>query len=676
MRTGINLPVIEQLTINNYSLYPGASHNGLDLTFTDGVTVIAGINGIGKTTLLTLLSRMLLGPTDPEKAMRNIGRVSQRKLVNLTKFNFFASRVPEVLDNTSTATLKFWLGKDEVIVTRYMKDMAFKNISISGVPFLPETEITLVEELARRTGLLSGYDFHVVIRHLQFFSEERHSLLWDPGSQFELYKILFFDEGIASSLNTNFAKIQSIDTDYRNRRHQLNKRRASLPPSSKSPATIEFEVLDKMIEAAKQSYKNANEDFLGKRTRFNDLQKNIRSLDIQAEDVQIELAELEHKLTQQDAMFILQALPKLGDKERFLMQGFSTGCGCFICGNKSKKHIGNISEKTRSGHCFVCDATIESPDTENVTPMSASVIQTTEAQIDALLVSANNIDIQRATCEQELAQLTAQVRLAANERAILLQNLDSLNAQRPDSTAEPFSLQGEIEREEEALKLLSEELKALTKNYRKSIADTEAQIEEFKEDLRQRLTDYATAFLQEQISVNFNNETSFKLATGAEDVNLPSFTINMTSSTHRVAHERRNSNSVSESQKEFLDLAFRMSLLDIVGHEGSTMLIIETPEASLDSWFMSRAAALMRRFAPEEGSRRRKLIATSNINGTVMIPALLGLIDEDGTITKLPPERRDHLVNLLKLTPQSATLREDKASSLLDEELGKYLHAW
>ena len=106
------------------------------------------------------------------------------------------------------------------------------------------------------------------------------------------------------------------------------------------------------------------------------------------------------------------------------------------------------------------------------------------------------------------------------------------------------------------------------------------------------------------------------------------------------------------------------------------MLVIETPEASLDSWFMRRAAELMRRFAPEAVSHRRKLIATSNINGTVMIPALLGLIAEDGVIKKLPIERKNHLVNLLRLTPPSATLQEDKASALLDEELGKYLHVW
>lgn len=71
MRAKIKLPVMRRLSIRNYSLYPGANGQGLDLEFPAGVTVLAGINGVGKTTLLNLLMRMLLGPTERGK---EIGR--------------------------------------------------------------------------------------------------------------------------------------------------------------------------------------------------------------------------------------------------------------------------------------------------------------------------------------------------------------------------------------------------------------------------------------------------------------------------------------------------------------------------------------------------------------------------------------------------------------------------
>lgn len=676
MRSRISLPVIEELTIRNYSLYPGTENGELRIPFVDGVTVIAGINGIGKTTLLTLISRMLLGPTNPKKANRNIGRVSQREIFDIDKYDFFSNRVPEILGDDSTATLKFRLGEEDIVVTRYMRDMRLKSASFSGVPFVSSSEGAIIEELARKAGLLSGYDYHVVIRNLQFFNEDRPPLLWDAGSQFELYKILFFDEDTASRLNDNFAKIQSLDSERRNRTHLLNKRRDSLPTSSKSSALIEIETLTRMIEAAKQSYETANSDFLTKKQQLESLQARLRSLDIEAEDAQISLAELEQQLTRQDAMFILQALPTLGEKEKFLLQGFSTGCGCFICGSKSKEHIGFISSKTTSGHCFACNAPIATAETDKVTPIAAQSIKTTEFQIEKLLESIAHIDSQRVDAEQQIKEITPQLRTSTNERTARLLELDALNAQRPDAGIDPHSLLGEIEREENELILLGAEIKRLTAEYRSAIIDAESRLDEVKEDIRQRLNDYAIAFLQEEISISFKNDAKFSIATGAEKVLIPSFTIRMTSSTHAIPHEREDSNSVSESQKEFLDLAFRMSLLDIISRKGSTMLIVETPEASLDSWFMRRAAELMRAFAPDSGGFGRKLIATSNVNGTVMIPALLGLIGTDGSISKLPQEREKHLINLLKLTPTPATLREDKATQLLDEELGRYLHAW
>ncbi len=676
VRTNISLPVIERVTIHNFSLYPGVDKSGLDISFSDGVTVIAGINGVGKTTLLTLLLRLLLGPNDPEKAARDVGRVSQRRLVNLRKFDFFAKRVPELLDEESVATLYFTLNGQPIEVTRYMKDMALKSVIISGENYQPESEIGFIELLAKMAGLLSGYDFHMVVRYLQFFNEDRLPLLWEPGSQFEFFKILFFEESTASSLNETFAQIQRIDTDYRNRTHQLNKRKESLPLPVKSSATIEIETLDKMIKAAEERYQKADKAFQEKRSRYDELQKSARSLDVQADEAQVEIAQLERQFAQYDAMYILQALPTLNDKEKFLMQGFATGCGCFVCGNKSKKQIANISEKTRNGYCFVCDSHINSSDASNVTPISLLEIRSIENKLEVMRENALNIENQREGVDQELEAMTPLLRAVANDRTAALQSLDALNAQRPtEIQPQIFSVQAEIDREQEELSVLSEERRKLTAQFRSAVDLAQEQMDTLKESLRELLTGYAMAFLQEKVSVSFNRQTPFKPATGADRVNIPTFTINMTSSTHKIAHERLTSNSVSESQKEFLDLAFRMTLLDMVSDQGATMLVIETPEASLDSWFMRRAADLMRRFAPEKMHTNRKVFATSNVNGTQMIPALLGLLDENGNTRKLPPERKNHLVNLLTLTPPSATLEHRAAQALLADELGKFLHA-
>lgn len=676
MRSSISLPVIERLIIRNYSLYPGENGGGLDINFDNGISVIAGINGIGKTTLLTLLLRLLLGPSNPEKATKNVGRVSQRRLVEPKKFDFFSNRVPEKLDDDSFATLHFSVGQRKVEVSRYMRDMRLKGVKVSGRKHSPGSETEFIEELAAMSGVLSAYDFHMVVRYLQFFGEDRLPLLWEPAAQFEFFKVLFFDESVAETLNKLFALIQKIDSDYRNRTNILNRRRDSLPTPERPTVAIEVQTTRGQLKQAKEAAAAAEADYLNLKQEFDILQREESKLLLQADDGQIKLAELEAQFSQVDAKFILQSLPTLGDKERFLMQGYATGCGCFICGAKSKKQMSGISKKIRKGHCFVCDSLTPASNPSNVTPISSNEIHKIEASLELIRSSLAANDAKLSEIEEHTARIAPLLRSAATKRALTLQAVEALDMLRPaDDGQQAYDVYSEIDREQAELDILAENRKRYTAEYRTAVDSAQEKMSVLKADLETRLTNYAMEFLQERVSVAFSRQTPFKIATGADRVNIPAFTVKMTSGTHKLPSERSNSSSVSESQKEFLDLAFRMTLLDMINNQGQKMLVIETPEASLDSWFMRRAADLMRSFAPEDSSAPRKVIATSNLNGTEMIPALLGLVDVTGKISKLPSHRSNHFINLLELTPSPAALAENRAAQLLHEELGRFLNA-
>ena len=676
MRSSISLPVIERLVIRNFSLYPGEHGNGLDVAFDNGISVIAGINGIGKTTLLTLLLRLLLGPSNPEKATKNVGRVSQRRLVEPKKFDFFASRVPEKLDDDAYATLHFSVGQRKVEVSRYMRDMRLKGVKVSGRKHTPSSETEFIEELAAMSGVLSAYDFHMVVRYLQFFGEDRLPLLWEPAAQFEFFKVLFFDESVAETLNKLFAMIQKIDSEYRNRTNILNRRRGSLPSPERPTVAIEVQTTQGQLKEARVAAAEAEAEYVSLKLEFDMLQREENQLLLQADDGQIKLAELEAQFSQADAKFILQALPTLGDKERFLMQGYATGCGCFICGAKSKKLLSGISKKIRKGHCFVCDSQTPASTPADVIPISANEIHKIEAELDAIRTHLVANDVKLNDIDERTARIAPLLRSAATKRALTLQAVEALDMLRPtDDGQQAYDVYSEIDREQAELDVLADNRKRYTSEYRAAVDNAQEEMSALKADLETRLTNYAMEFLQERVSVAFNRQTPFKIATGADRVNIPAFTVKMTSGTHKLPSERSNSSSVSESQKEFLDLAFRMTLLDMINNQGQKMLVIETPEASLDSWFMRRAADLMRSFAPEDSTAPRKVIATSNLNGTEMIPALLGLVDAKGKISKLPSHRSNHFINLLELTPSPAALAESRAAQLLQEELGRFLDA-
>ncbi len=74
-----SFPIFNRLTVTAYGLYPGSkSSPNLDVTFQPGLTLILGANGLGKTTLVTMLYRMCTGPVEHTGAVA-IWRARQRK---------------------------------------------------------------------------------------------------------------------------------------------------------------------------------------------------------------------------------------------------------------------------------------------------------------------------------------------------------------------------------------------------------------------------------------------------------------------------------------------------------------------------------------------------------------------------------------------------------------------
>ena len=671
MRAAVHLPVIRHLRVVNFPLYPGADNQGLNLDFGDGVTVIAGINGIGKTTLLNLLLRMLLGASSPSKATtRDMGRVSNRVLVQARSFSYFNDRAANELGADAVATLTFELAGKTVVVSRSLKNLQIRKLTISRRVVDITKNAEFLSKMAELAGVSSAYDFHILVRYVQFFTEERLPLLWSPSSQFELFKMLFMDHRLADRLNKLFADIQSVDTEYRNRTYQYNNRVEELEESlaeaaggAALPTASDVLEAKEAFEHAQLEWKRAlasNESLATKRGELEELLDNAQlALD----------AEL-HAFSHADATYIAQALPTLDEKLQFLMQGLGSNLGCFVCGKRGKKELHAISKKLRNNHCFVCDAQVAATPV-NVVPITAGAIRKIERKVESLQLSIakhqqalDDVDVEMAPSLERLRNATLERNTTARQHQFLQAQL---GAELPQDIA------AQLAQEKAELEILDQRRKEMTDQFKAGVAEVTQAMGQIQAVIGQRLTHYAEAFLHEKVKVSFTRIKSFKLATGAGQVHIPTFRIAMTSSTHAVERERVSATSVSESQKEFLDLAFRMTLLDILAGESATMLVMETPEASLDSWFMKRAADLIRKFAPPKQGHGRMLLATSNINGTTMIPALLGLFDSKGQLKKLPAKDRHRLINLMKIAASPGVLEMDEAKGSLAKELEAYV---
>ena len=112
---------------------------------------------------------------------------------------------------------------------------------------------------------------------------------------------------------------------------------------------------------------------------------------------------------------------------------------------------------------------------------------------------------------------------------------------------------------------------------------------------------------------------------------------------------RTGPNDVSESQREFIDLAFRMAMMRAASADGSASLVIDTPESSLDAVFAKRAGEILIRFADGDGN---SLIVTSNLVEGSLIPTLANGL-------KRYPDPRQRLVDLFAIAkPTAAVLAE------------------
>lgn len=676
MKSKIKLPVLSKLSIRNYSLYPGMNNRGLVLEFPAGVTVLAGINGVGKTTLLNLLMRMLLGPVDRAKGDRDLSRITQRELTVLKRFSFFADRVPEELGDNATATLDFTIGDREITVTRWLKNMALKSVKVKNQMVDVTTELKFADEMARLCGLATRYDFHIVVRYLQFFTEERQPILWSAATQFEFFKMLFLDRKLAAETDAVFAEIHQLDTTYRNRLNQLNKREERIRDARAAMQAVAQQSSGNLVAevaAAKAAWDEANAAYLELQRSTGELQAQVRSLDVDLNQAEATLADLEEQLEHADAAFIAHALPTMHDKAKFLMAGLGSGHGCFVCGNRHSSQLQTVAKELKGGNCFVCHHPISGRGKgAKVESIASAQVRQLEQQYSRVRATAASMDAQREAVYKQVNPALDALRQAASRNASAALKFGTLQAQLPSAPNATDAVQVELDAERAALEKIDFDRKVAAEKYRDFVRQGRVQVEGFKETLRTKLTNYAEAFLQETVEVHFGAQDKVKIATGAGQVGMPSFSIRMTSSTHNVPKERLTSENVSESQKEFLDLAFRMTLLDMVCSDAATTLIIETPEASLDSWFMLRAAALMRQFAPAGSGPVRNLIATSNLNGTQMIPALLGRVDKAGKTKKGARTTGAQFVDLLKMTAMSNTLKEGAARTLLEEELERF----
>ena len=163
------LPLLTGFEIKGFDLFPGLNGaGGIERPLASGVTLIAGINGLAKTTLLVALLRLLTGPYDLTSAGRpDVGSTLPERPVNLSReaLRFFAQRVADDAKD-ATGTLKAQFGAHELLVKRRLQNLQLVGATVDGLPLPVIDEAHYQAKMCELMDLSSFVDVLLVLHLL------------------------------------------------------------------------------------------------------------------------------------------------------------------------------------------------------------------------------------------------------------------------------------------------------------------------------------------------------------------------------------------------------------------------------------------------------------------------------------------------------------------------------
>lgn len=669
-------PVLRSLRVEGYELFENDTSSGISHDFDGGVHLIVGINGLGKTTLLNILFRLLSGPVDIPKDDKAALASTQHKLSAWRNEKYFRNRVRDTKPAAATVSVAF--GDHLLTVKRSLEMLEVLELSVDGVMHDASQEAyeAQIIELAR---VASYFDFFAVLRYLIFFLEDRAELVWDARSQFDMLRILFFDRTAAQKAAERYDEAQKADSAYRNRRASLTKfkdRLAELLRGQSDGVADQFRLLTEELAAED----HRDEDFI---SRIEELQGALEADTLRREKMRLDLEEARYAFEYEQQGLYKKLFPDLTETAEYVFLQMGSGGGCLVCGNPEADVATQIRDAVAAHRCPLC----ESPQERHEKVIPESIVS--EKRLEKLQNKIKHLDSALCDLTRGIGSTSEDLRQLIAERAKTVPRLNQLRREvknmgksLPADDREISELRVTIERGERELSSL--EIKRIEHEnaFRSLVADQREMLDEKIAEVAKNFNRIARKLLAERCTLSKATEER-TIGVQGQKLTFPCFTVQMTSGVFTQSLSRReDASAVSESQREFIDLAFRMALIESAS-DGilPAMLVLETPEASLDSFFMLEAGELFRRFS--NGCQGRNVfIASTNLTQGEMIGALFGsttpvLVErpapddtslaQDEVATQEPPppavpeaDRERRIINLLKVAAPNAALRQHR----------------
>ena len=589
----IFLPNIQSLEINYFSLY---SEQNIKMDFSNPVSCLLGANGIGKSTLLNCLNYAITGYINqPIKKIKSINDFVEGNSYHL---KYFDGRISEMDKEFASVTVEYILNKKKILVKRKFFP---SNLVIEC--FVDGKKCNNYEDIVVKLSELRLYNQFIFMQlKVLTFDESRDCLFWNQSI---LTPTLFLCMGAnvsdAEEADMLAREIQKYMSRIRNLQWEISKQTTRL-----NTLTEENTRIFSNEQEDEASLTNNYEDLVLRINEVNNEYKDLitekKSLTARISELTIKKLELEKDYNQ-----IYQLLFKdksIIEKHPLILK--ITQEACPICGKKHESLPVRITEVITNNECPLCSSTLHAKtekDNDLFNELNAidKNLHQTNSSIEEVNKRLNYVSITIEKLHQEVIGLTDK------KTEIEQYNMPlSINSTSDAWNNRIKSLQiaiSEVEKEKFTAMQKREELKnrydTLCLSLQKIYQDTQVQFLPIFKKL-------AYAFTGLNLDMNLNSITDdgrmmFKFILQIEDSN------------------RDNEFELSESQRFFLDIALRMSIINFVcSEEKQCTMLIDTPEGSLDIAYETNAGTMFSEYIKADN----KLIVTANLNSSGLIRTL------------------------------------------------------